>query len=72
MILKGISSSKNLNISERLWEIQREQGAVIEEPADGEEGDVPTEYVEKDWTEKPGDGSDVLDIRLGNEDRGLL
>ncbi|EJU00542.1 hypothetical protein DACRYDRAFT_80745 [Dacryopinax primogenitus] len=71
MILKGISSSQNLVVSERLLDMQREQGALIEEAA--EDGDDPgsTEYVEKDgeWVEKPGEDEDILDIRVDPEDR---
>ncbi|KZO91652.1 hypothetical protein CALVIDRAFT_340783 [Calocera viscosa TUFC12733] len=75
MILKGISSSQNLEISERLWELQRTEGAVIEEAADGDEPGGTIDYIEKagvPWTEKPDGSDDVLDIRLDHEDRGLL
>ncbi|KZT59571.1 hypothetical protein CALCODRAFT_493514 [Calocera cornea HHB12733] len=75
MILKGISSSQNLEISERLWEMQRAEGAVIEEPADGDEPGGAMDYIEKGgvpWIEKPDGSDDVLDIHLDHGDRGLL
>ncbi|KZO91651.1 hypothetical protein CALVIDRAFT_340720 [Calocera viscosa TUFC12733] len=75
MILNGISCSQNLEVSERLWELQRTEGAVIEEAADGDEPGGTIDYTEKagvPWTEKPDGSDDILDIHLDHEDRGLL
>ncbi|EPQ52360.1 hypothetical protein GLOTRDRAFT_140707 [Gloeophyllum trabeum ATCC 11539] len=56
-IVKNISMAQNLEVSERTWMVIREQGALIEEPVEdeeGEEGDGEKEKVAEILNEKFG------------------
>ncbi|PSR76572.1 hypothetical protein PHLCEN_2v8330 [Hermanssonia centrifuga] len=54
-IVKAISASQNLAVSEETWQIIREQGAVVEEAVDDDDDDDDGEVVdEKGLAEKVG------------------
>ena len=39
MLIKAISASQNLAVAEDTWLVLREQGAMVEEAMDGEDGE---------------------------------
>ena len=45
--MKAISASQNLAVAEDTWLVLREQGAMVEEAMDGEDGDEGEELAEK-------------------------
>ena len=44
-LVKAISASQNLEVADQTWLILREQGSIIEEVVDDDEGDEPVEKV---------------------------
>ncbi|KIM35684.1 hypothetical protein M413DRAFT_326838 [Hebeloma cylindrosporum] len=42
-LIKNISAGQNLEVKDRTWDVLREQGAMIEEAADDDDGDSNTE-----------------------------
>ena len=45
LLVKAVVSSENLEVSERTWEVLREQGAIIEEAAETEDGESVAEGI---------------------------
>lgn len=73
LLIKAIASCENLEVSERTWEVLREQGAIIEEAVETEDdesvaegarekvgGGLGLELDEKDGLR--GEHGDVVDI----------
>lgn len=60
-IVKAISTGQNLAVAEQTWSVIREQGAIVEEPADDDdEGE----------DEGGGEGAEKLGLELGERVQG--
>ncbi|KAL4242308.1 Vam6/VPS39/TRAP1 family protein [Abortiporus biennis] len=87
LLVKGITFSENMAVSDKTWTILREEGAIVEEAVDDEDGDVEGEKLEEKMVVDGGlaeglglelnekaaihAANDVVDIEVEGDDGGL-